>query len=161
MSSNLDVGPFSGSNIAVFQDVQADSVAGQTINITATVQHFNTTIISKNWVTLSSNQFVLDAGVYSLVLQDAGYPASSTNNELQYWLRDTLGVTYTGSKLIASSASDSLESNQVRFFLDLSSGGKTIELYAQLRQNTLARNATNLSNGDSEFYQMFIIQKIG
>ena len=66
MSSNLDVGPFGGGNTAVFQDVRANGINGQTLSIQGEVIEFNPEVIGKNFVTLSSHQLTIESGAYHI-----------------------------------------------------------------------------------------------
>ena len=89
MSSNLDVGPFSGGNIAVFQDVQSSGVAGTTVSTTLADQPLNTEVIAKSWASLSANQVTLDAGDYVIKLIDPQYEASTGGQGTRNYITDS------------------------------------------------------------------------
>ena len=94
MSSNLDVGPFGGGNTAVFQDVRAQNVNGQTFSSsTFEAIEFNTEIVPKSWVSLSSDQFTLDAGIYYFVFKPTW---SIIQNNLDLSVYDVNAATVIG-----------------------------------------------------------------
>lgn len=156
MSSNLDVGPFGGGNTAVFQDVQASGVAGQTFSIaTFDVIDFNTEVVPKSWVSLSSNQFTLDAGVYYLVFKPT-WAIIQTNADLSVYDVNATTVI-AGTKVMADPTNGDLYSNTIPIYLNLSSQ-VTFELRYYI--NGAITSIAKLSQG-SEHYSHLSITKMG
>lgn len=155
MSSNLDVGPYSGGNTAVFQDVQASMVASQALTaFTDTVIQFNTEIIGKSFVSLSSNQFTLDEGDYIIKMQ---VNCANSGRGL-IWVKDTSNVSYGGGHW-----GGNFDNMPKHIFMPISipSGGKTIEFMVNSPGNYSFGGPTVSPTNGNEYYQQVQITKVG
>ncbi len=159
MSSNLDVGPFGGGNTAVFQDVRANGINGQTLSIQGEVIEFNTEVIGKNFVSLSSNQFTLEAGAYQITF--SAVLNASASRDGQIYLYDTVGLVSVGGIRITSDGVDldQVTESEHSFFLKISSS-KILELRIACSAS-YSFSQIDSFYGDSEYYQQLIITKIG
>jgi hypothetical protein len=160
MSSNLDVGPFGGGNTAYFQDVKASGINGQGLNINGQVIQFNTEVIGKSFITLSSNQFINpSAGDYIVE-----YSASLRSATLEYgsiYLYDTnAGQSIGGGNFVSVAGDiDQLLKNTTRFPVQLS-GSEVLELRIACL-STFSFSQKSAANGDDEYYQQISFTKVG
>lgn len=162
MSSNLDVGPFGGGNTAVFQDVRANGISGQTITSSPTVMNLNTTVIARPWHgALSSNQIPLDAGKYRIDIIDTCTADDASANNIQYSIRDT-GLNHLGGyKINANSDGSSYFAFNTSgsFYFELTDD-KSVEVIVKVQGASNYPRGSN-SNGSNEYYQQLHITKVG
>lgn len=157
MSSNLDVGPFSGGNIAVYQDVQSSGVAGTSVTTTIADQPINTEVIGKSWSSLSANQITLDAGKYLISVIDFGSLPNSTTK--QYSFITNAANTVLDSTLWEVGNDQFPNQSYFRWTATVNLGSSTALKY---RAKIDSGSATRLAHSQgAENYQKLIIQKIG
>ena len=163
MSSNLDVGPFGGGNTAVFQDIQANGVAGQGISGSAQVMNLNTVVVPQSWAeTISSNQIPLGKGVYFAEIIDTCTTNDSTANNIQYSIRDTDLNHLGGYKINANSDGSTAVfgvNTSGSFYFELTVD-KTIEVWIRVAGASIYLRGHN-SGGGLEYYQQLRLTKVG
>ena len=161
MSSNLDVGPFGGGNTAVFQEVRSAGVAGQNFDsLSDQIVQFNTEVVPKSFVSLSSNQFTFDEGIYRLSILITGIGASNPR-AFQIWAKDTSNVSYNGDSLMLSPDLDSIGYTILYLDLVIPSGGRTIEILAKCNVGTLSNSTVITPTNGDNYYQKLYATKVG
>ena len=157
MSSNLDVGPFSGGNTAVFQDVRASGVAGQTWSGSVQTAEFNTEIVPKSFVSESTNQFTMDAGIYLVRWRDSFTTAA--NEYIQVYAYDTVGSVNVGGARICNPSDADKPDTTAHFYINLSAS-KVIEIRLDA-SNAVSSVKDATGNGSFEYYQEVSFTKEG
>lgn len=158
MSSNLDVGPFGGRNTAVFQDIRASGLAGQSATAsTDEVLDLNTEVVGVPFATLLNNNITLDEGRYIVYCYDA---LVSGAIKTLYWLKDASDVSYGGLHSISASSTIDGHNLNASFYITIPSGGKTLSWMHRVQGSTGTRAASSPSNGN-EYYQQIAFKKIG
>ncbi len=154
--SNLGFGPFNGGNTAVFQEVLATGVDGQVFDGTDQIVSFNTEVISKDFVTLSSDQFTIDAGKY-LVSWRCGLGVGSFEF-IQVSAYDTVGAVNVGGG--RTSTSSSYTESSIEFYINLASS-KVIEIKIAAASAMSAAQSRVNNNPSSQYYEQITFTKIG
>lgn len=161
MSSNLDVGPFGGGNTAVFQDVRASGVAPQTFNsLSDQVIEFNTVQTLKSFVSLSSNQFTLDEGIYTIAIK-LSLRASSNPRSFQIWANDTSDISYGGTTQAISADINQVGLSYAYFDITIPSGGKVIEFLGRTNTGSINSGGNVVPTNGDNYYQDVRITKVG
>ena len=156
---NSSYGPETGGGsfeTAVFQEVKAPGIQSHAFSSTTfEAIEFNTEIVPQSWVSLSSNQFTLDAGIYYFVYKPT-WQVMPTNIDISVYdvnASDVIG----GTKTMLDTSSDVPANNTIPFYLNISS-----QVTFELRYYILGipSNIFGRSQG-TEYYQHLSITKIG